>query len=183
MVAYRSESEPLKNAAFDTWYDMATLMRLSAVPSKQPEIKQSCWHVQSDVPVVIDFWASWCGPCKLIDPLMKKLDVESNGKLKVIKIEVDGNPTIVEKYGVCYCASFCMLLFLQLRVCLKHLSLCACHCTCAVSCVHGAASTHITGFVTGARDLFVCRCMVCRHSCSSGTEVPSKAANMKEQSQ
>lgn len=55
--------------------------------------------------MVADFWASWCGPCKLIDPLMKKLESENEGKIKVVKIEVDGNPEIVDKYKVCSPAS------------------------------------------------------------------------------
>ena len=49
---------------------------------------------------MIEFWASWCGPCKLIDPLLKQLDQERDGELKVAKIECDSNRDLVEKYGV-----------------------------------------------------------------------------------
>eukprot|EP00892_Ulva_mutabilis_P008394 jgi/Ulvmu1/5927/UM026_0049.1 len=56
--------------------------------------------LQAEVPVVVDFWAHWCGPCKLIDPVMKELEANSDGQLKVVKVEVDSNPELVEKYEV-----------------------------------------------------------------------------------
>ncbi|KAK9809061.1 hypothetical protein WJX72_008730 [[Myrmecia] bisecta] len=56
--------------------------------------------LKSDVPVLVDFWASWCGPCKLIAPTMDWAQQEYAGNLKVVKVEADPNPSLVEKYKV-----------------------------------------------------------------------------------
>lgn len=50
--------------------------------------------------VLVDFWATWCGPCKLIDPFMKQVEEEFSDSLKVVKVEADPNPGLVEKYKV-----------------------------------------------------------------------------------
>lgn len=54
----------------------------------------------SDVPVVVDFWAEWCGPCKQIGPALEELSDEMNGKIKVVKVDVDSNPNSAVAMGV-----------------------------------------------------------------------------------
>jgi thioredoxin 1 len=56
--------------------------------------------LQSAQPVLIDFWAPWCGPCKAIGPVVEELSNEYAGKLKVVKMNVDDNPQTPSKYGV-----------------------------------------------------------------------------------
>jgi thioredoxin 1 len=54
----------------------------------------------SDVPVVVDFWAEWCGPCKQIGPALEELSTEMSGKVKIVKINVDENPNSPAQMGV-----------------------------------------------------------------------------------
>lgn len=56
--------------------------------------------IASSEPVLIDFWAPWCGPCQRMNPSIKQLAAETKGRLKVIKINVDNNPAVAQAYSI-----------------------------------------------------------------------------------
>lgn len=56
--------------------------------------------LNSDIPVAVDFWAQWCGPCRTLTPIMEDASVELNGAVKVCKLNVDDSPATAQKYGV-----------------------------------------------------------------------------------
>ena len=56
--------------------------------------------IKASIPTVVDFWAEWCGPCKQIGPSLEELSTEMEGKIKVVKVDVDSNPSAAAALGV-----------------------------------------------------------------------------------
>jgi thioredoxin 1 len=56
--------------------------------------------LKSDKPVVVDFWAAWCGPCRMVAPEMEKIAEKYQGSVKVVKVDVDANPQLSQTFGI-----------------------------------------------------------------------------------
>jgi len=62
--------------------------------------EQDVINAEDDKPVLVDFWAEWCGPCKMVGPVVEELASEYEGKAKIGKVDVDSNPETSTKYGI-----------------------------------------------------------------------------------
>ena len=91
---------PAEEAAADTVSATQEQPQPAAQPGEVIEFSANDELVAGDKPVVVDFWATWCGPCRMIAPIIDQLSTELAGKIKVGKVDVDANNGLAATYGV-----------------------------------------------------------------------------------
>ena len=71
---------------------------MSALPVTDSSFNQQV--LESELPVLVDFWAPWCGPCRMVTPVVDEISKEFEGQVKVVKVNTDENPNVASQYGI-----------------------------------------------------------------------------------
>ncbi|HAC63012.1 MAG TPA: thiol reductase thioredoxin [Cyanothece sp. UBA12306] len=73
---------------------------MSTKPTEVTDEKFKDDVLDSDIPVLVDFWAPWCGPCRMVAPVVEEIAEQYDGKVKVVKLNTDDNPQTASQYGI-----------------------------------------------------------------------------------
>jgi thioredoxin 1 len=71
---------------------------MSATAVTDSSFKQDV--LESEIPVLVDFWAPWCGPCRMVAPVVEEISQQYEGQIKVVKVNTDENPNVASQYGI-----------------------------------------------------------------------------------